>query len=174
MKPVVFLDMDGVLHNRRSQMLARFGWHPRGFYGKTRAVDWECVRRLREVVEDCGLDIVVSSVWRDFGWVTPKDNTVIKALRWAGWQNPPIIDRTTTTYGPRGRQIAQWLQEHPEVPRFVIVDDDSYDIFQKDALARTTFKYGLEDKDARRMRRILASDHGINPFRQVDAAPADG
>ncbi len=42
-----------------------------------------------------------------------------------------FIDRTSYRLsggGRRGDEIAQWLQDHPEVKEYVIVDDETFDM----------------------------------------------
>jgi len=123
---VLFLDVDGVLNNTRSMVLAsQGGLHPAGPLGKMFTVDRHCVRRLRAVVEELDLRIVVSSTWRRH------PRALDTALLWADNWRAPIIGKTATSYDKRGEQIAAWCRENRLGPQdFVIVDDDTYDIDQ--------------------------------------------
>jgi hypothetical protein len=144
---VLFLDMDGVLNNRRAMWRAKFyGEHPEGKMGQVFTVDPLLVAKLRAVVEELDLKIVVSSTWRHHM------RYVFGALAWAGWDKPPIIGRTTTDYGKRGEQIAAWLLQN-DVEAYAILDDDEYDIHQKDRLVKPARRYRWNPERKGRTRR---------------------
>lgn len=118
-KKVLFLDIDGVLNHHRS-------------FSKGVHIDNECVILLDKVLKAVPeLDIVVSSVWRHHG--VEKIQFLLKstgarhAVRRVGnceFQNR-VVDVTGRLNDIRGKEIQQWLDHHPEVERFVILDDDS-------------------------------------------------
>lgn len=113
---VIFLDIDGVLN----------------VYCQTRD-EYGCIfhkpfeDNLRQIIKDTEAKIVISSSWRLSG----------KQAMLETWKHRDlpgeIIDITPNlTYGegfltstPRGKEIQQWLDEHPEVENYVIIDDDA-------------------------------------------------
>jgi len=117
---VLFLDIDGVLNSVRSATV--LGNIPHDVTPKGLALfDMQAVELVRGLCRDGRVKIVLSSTWRlhdDWEAIGP-------AL------GLPIIDRTGRYYeGPtdtcrRGREIQAWLDMHPEVESYAIVDDDS-------------------------------------------------
>lgn len=104
---VIFLDIDGVLNSS----------------SKPESLDPEVIRLLREVVERHRAEIVISSTWRILpSWLGVIRNRIAQA----GWENPPIIDRTPTSpdFRNRGEEIQAWLNDHP-TESFIILDDDT-------------------------------------------------
>lgn len=109
---VLFLDIDGVLNSARSAV--GLGGYPmelsqRGLF------DQVAIGLIRRMCQAGGISICLSSVWRLYN--TPQE--VADGLEL------PVIDRTPKLVGPRGREIAHWLSEHPEVTEYAIVDDDA-------------------------------------------------
>lgn len=134
---VLFLDFDGVLNSHQS---ATF-WH-----NKRDQEKWEnemysswtgtlkeyiahefCpiamsnVEELMRRVPD--LKIVVSSTWR----IGETPDTLRKILSPSKLIGDAIIDVTPSfrERGGRGKEIQYWLDQHPEVTHYVILDDDS-------------------------------------------------
>ena len=53
----------------------------------------------------------------------------------------------------RGAEIAVWLNENPQVDKFLIIDDDIKDIepyFPKENILKTNFKDGFTREDTNR------------------------
>ncbi len=122
---VIFLDYDGVI-NRID---------PPRYHTPTRMVgeimtmaEPELVYRLNLIVDRTGAEIVLSSSWRHFpDWR--------EALKASGVVKP-LLDRTPRRadhrkYGVaedelcRGHAIQDWLDEHPDVTRYAIIDDSA-------------------------------------------------
>lgn len=129
---VIFLDVDGVLnHEGNFNPADNPGPYP---------VDDYCVFLMGKVQLDTEAKIVVSSSWRHH----PDGMDAIRA------KFNDVIDKTghTDLYKyedcPRGVEIKEWLDSHPEVTKYAIVDDDS-DMLpeQKPNFFKTTFKLGL-------------------------------
>ena len=109
---VLFLDIDGVLNSTRT--CTATGGYPHELEHRG-GFDWIAIRLLQRLCDSSGVQIVLSSAWRlhhDF-----KD--VAKAF------DLPIIDRTPSLCGPRGKEIQHWLDAHPDVEVYAIVDDDA-------------------------------------------------
>lgn len=145
---VIFLDIDGVLNNRKSMNDAfNNGIFPTG-NAMMHTVDPDCVDRLKKFVETTGASIVVSSTWRIFM------DEVHRAFKWCKWEDAPIIGRTGK-FGARGLEIDEWLKHNPQVTKYVIFDDDSFDIHQKTKLVKTAHEVGLTDEDCALAQKIL-------------------
>ena len=118
---VIFLDIDGVLVNRKSLMEAS-GIHAKG--------DESCVAALNRIIGETDANIVVSSTWRTFGPMKMKDFL-------HGWGvRARIIDCTPDLSRQegklyiakvRGDEIQAWLDSYTRYPveSFVILDDDT-------------------------------------------------
>jgi hypothetical protein len=77
---------------------------------------------IRKICQKGDVKIVLSSTWRIGDKVYPK---MAQAL------DLPIIDRTSYRLsggGRRGDEIAQWLEDHPDIKEYVIVDDETFDM----------------------------------------------
>ena len=110
---VLFLDIDGVLNSHRT-VVALNGYPHDVSPGGLAQFDMVAVALLRGLCKAGGVQIVLSSTWRlDREWAK-----IGPAL------GLPIIDRTPSMLGPRGNEIACWLDDKP-VERYAILDDDS-------------------------------------------------
>lgn len=110
---VLFLDIDGVLNSHRSAVA--FGGMPFDARAHRHRFDDIAIRLIGGIAQTAGAIIVLSSSWRnDVSWTQ-----IGPAL------GLHIEDRTPSLIGPRGREIAAWLDAHPEVERYAIVDDDA-------------------------------------------------
>lgn len=112
---IIFLDIDGVLNSFRS--CAAFGaypWPDRGWD----FFDNVAIGLLQRVVEKTNASCVLSSSWR-----LGMDSEELNQL--AGRLGVPIIGKTRDTLRTerRGEQIQDWLDGHPGVTHYVIVDD---------------------------------------------------
>jgi hypothetical protein len=110
---VLFLDIDGVLNSTRT--CVAFGGYPMELE-HIGAFDQVAIRLLQRFCDSSGVQIVLSSAWRLYN--TPDEVGSALGL--------PIIDRTPYNNGrARGTEIQDWLDAHPEVEAYAIVDDDS-------------------------------------------------
>lgn len=109
---VIFLDIDGVLNSHRSAVA--FGGYPHHAADHRGKFDEVAVRLIRGIAKAAGAKVVLSSSWR----CDPEWREIGNAL------GIPLLDRTPSMLGPRGKEIAAWLDNHPEVERYAIVDDD--------------------------------------------------
>ena len=123
---VLFLDFDGVLNSSRT--CAAFDGYPFDLERDFSQFDHVAIALIQKVCEKTDCKVVVSSTWR-LG--TPA-KLMIEKLKL------PIIGRTPTTpelglpmSSGRGNEIEAWLETHPEVTTYAIVDDESFDIYQK-------------------------------------------
>jgi len=102
---ILFLDIDGVVN------CATTSQRHRGAIG----IDPYMAHLVRMIVEQTGCQVVLSSSWRHF----PDGRKEVEE------QVCPILDITpTSTSNFRGDEIRAWLNGHPEVERYAIVDDN--------------------------------------------------
>ena len=145
---VIFLDIDGVLNNhaalkRRPQL------------------DSDCVAVLSTLAELIDARIVISSTWRLFHTIEELRETLGKA----GLFDPDrIIDMTPRLLDfhgdicvsqPRGVEIQAWLSAHPDVARFVILDDDADMAHLAPHLVQTSMATGLTRRHLPAVLRVL-------------------
>jgi hypothetical protein len=106
---VLFLDVDGVLNKQDDYKVLRNG--DGHLY-----LNWDMLETLQKIVEDTGCKVVLSSVWR----ILKENQDFIKEhVEIFG-----MTDKITDAYR-RGGQIQRWLNVHPDVEVYAIVDDDS-------------------------------------------------
>ncbi len=122
---VIFLDFDGVITTAGSiaeaYRIRRAGEIP-GTDWTRHQIDKELVGNVRTLQDHLGAKIVISSTWR----ILDELDVLREYLEEKGIDPSTIIDVTPhRNDGSRGREIKDWLDEHPEVTSFKILDDDS-------------------------------------------------
>lgn len=118
---IIFLDIDGVL-NSVDSAIAYHNWLPRGSRQQMEdRLDPVSIGLLKQLCDQTEAKIVISSTWRRGR--TTKD--FIKIFAAYGWHDAPVINRTPVLDTERGYEIQEWLDSHPEVTNYVILDDDS-------------------------------------------------
>lgn len=138
---VLFLDIDGVLNNARTEDKIQTVFGP--FTGlcpilTRRLVDWLTLHP--------DVKVVLSSSWRlDERY----DHVFTKHLNSS---NIFWID-ITPNLGRRGREIASWLAKN-DVERYAILDDIS-DMHPVGKALVQTSRHGLEDKHLRKLEHLL-------------------
>lgn len=123
---VCFLDIDGVLNSTRSLVAIGVGYPGKMERQDDPKLDPIAVSLLMKAHVEFGFKIVLSSTWR-IGYSTEEliEMWQDSMLRYYGWNDFPIIGATSWVHDrPRGEEINLWLDEHPEVEDFIIVDDD--------------------------------------------------
>lgn len=166
---VLFLDIDGVLNSvdwfkRRSKLTAEEEVIiSKEDYLVRRHIDPEAVHRMNLVAEKTGCKFVLSSTWRLLSGV----DMTSKVLKRAG-ATFELLDMTPEcarmdTFsnglfdeGERGAEIYEWLQAHPGVESFVIVDDASDMGALRDRLVRTNNEVGLQYSDVQKILAMLS------------------
>jgi hypothetical protein len=147
---VIFLDFDGVIttaesiseafSNKRNGIIIGKDW-------MKHQIDTNLATNVRLLQEHLGAKIVISSTWR----IVDDIDTLRTWLHERGGIDPKtIIDITPhRNDGSRGREIKDWLDAHPEVTSFKILDDDSdvLDVpeFKKDWI-HTSFSEGFSNR----------------------------
>jgi len=153
----LFLDFDGVLN---SHIYLYSDARPKDmeFLGNEHLMlDPKAVLRLNRILATTGAKVVISSSWRH-GWPIERLREILAARGFVG----DVIGVTADLFveegasRERGDEIAHWVDTHPGVERFVILDDDS-DMHGVEAyFIKTTFKHGLQDEHVEEaIRRLL-------------------
>lgn len=135
---VLFLDIDGVCNSRAYLYRLRAkNKNATLWYG----IDPEAAKLVKRIVKETGCKVVLSSTWRMYadGRAQVKRDVCYfidctKDLQ-AGAKRGHV---------PRGEEVAEWLQRHPGVKQYAILDDDS-DFLPNQWLFKTTFKDGLTE-----------------------------
>ena len=144
---VLFLDIDGVLDSVRSAVA--LDKYPHNLSRRSlKKFDWVAIGLVRKLCAECNVEIVLSSVWRH-GFSC---EDMSKAL-----QLPIKYKTGTTRAGVRGVEIQEWLNSHPEVENYAIVDDDS-DMLgtQKPHFVQTSFEDGLSYNNYLQLKKIFS------------------
>lgn len=157
MRPILFLDIDGVLVNARS-LRERSGRHS--------VADSNCVAQLNRVTNVTGAALVLSSSWRFCG--LEEIRLILQHWGVTGEliSMTPDLTRKSGELGlyagvPRGREIQEWLNDHAhDGCTFAIVDDDADMEHLTPRLVRCEFAAGLTDGDADRLIMMLAHKIG--------------
>ena len=152
---VIFCDVDGVLNNAETKAKS-----PSGYTG----VSDELIQRLKRIVSETGAVIVLSSDWRlvKADPVHGKDyRYLVRRLRFVGHLR--IEDHTDDiAWRYRGLEIRQYVDRHPQVTEFVVLDDLPFSDFPRHGLlghlVLTDRKKGLTDSDVERAIRILKGE----------------
>jgi hypothetical protein len=126
---ILFLDCDGVLNDSNDMMVTG---DIRPYY----VLNYKKIGHLHHIISKTDCKIVVSSSWRIM-----KDGieTLIR-------HDIPVFDKTDSLSGPRGNEIQAWLDCHPDVTNYTILDDDSdMLIHQRPHFVQTDSSVGLNE-----------------------------
>lgn len=153
-RPVLFLDVDGVLNGHDYDQIAL-----------SCTLRRSCVLELNRVIEATNCQIVLSSSWRymvlggaitlaGFAYLL-RTHGVTAAIRIVGHTDGDAEHRIKDE---RSAQIKAWLARHPEITRYAVVDDmpEENDAFEGLPLVRTQHRDGLTADDANKLIRLLA------------------
>lgn len=116
MKFVIFLDVDGVLNSRTTVQRS-----PEGYKG----IDDARVEILANAIKKYGsADIVLSSDWK---MMKPNDEDFCYLVSKLGKYGLKLAGKTIDCGYKRGAEIQNYIEEHPEIEEFVILDDNKFD-----------------------------------------------
>lgn len=136
---VIFLDFDGVLNSSASFLMEsrkRKKWkekHPdlhsddSPYMPTNQTFSEVCASNFQYVLDKCpDAKIVFSTTWRNLysmDWLKEQ-------LESYGIDSSRVIDKTPNilrgfSSAPRGQEICEWLDAHPEVTHYAIIDDNS-------------------------------------------------
>lgn len=134
---VIFLDIDGVLNNKETMQ------RHRGFIG----IDPYLVAIFNRIILATDAKIVLSSTWR-------LEKVFQDEVRKQVWDFIDITPRLPNE--KRGTEVKVWLDKHPEVERYAILDDDR-DFLEGQPLFKTTWDEGLTEEIAKQVIEYLNS-----------------
>lgn len=122
---VIFLDIDGVLN----------WYHSKSHCGLYLGIDTIRIKRLAKIVEATGAAIVLTTTWKDFyeiGAYKQSNRTGIYMNNKFRKTGLKIYDSAMDVAGwaKRGAAIKTWLDNHPEVKEFVILDDEIFNDYE--------------------------------------------
>lgn len=144
----IFLDIDGVLNNQETFRNIESGCTTLKEV-ELKSLDDDLVKKFQRILKSTpDVKVVLSSSWRG-------SNESIKSIEEKVCE---LYDITPDIYDAlRGEEIQRWLDRHPEVTRYAILDDDD-DMLESQLpnFFKTNFDTGLTDEIA---------DHVIKHFR---------
>ena len=129
-RPVIFLDVDGVLANARSALVTYEEGDETLFFdpsGAAPPLERRCVEELRRVIEATGAAIVISSTWR---LELDMRRFLMRALAVGGIDVEAVVAGDTPEVavvdGGRGAEVCAWLAEHPITAEGCVILDDGH------------------------------------------------
>lgn len=152
---VLFLDVDGVLVPMRAYVYAKPRKGVDG--GVFRKFDPVAVATILDILERSDAKIVLSS---SRGRVDPARALADFAANGVGreWFHEDAITPRWPDHADRGIEIRAWLEKHPEVTTYAVLDDDHVDI---DCLVQVKGTDGLLYEHADQLEELLdARDRG--------------
>jgi hypothetical protein len=139
---VLFLDCDGVINHLDSMCYTCEGG---GIY----KADRRKVQMIQEMIEETGCKVVLCSSWRNMHGGYEYVNYYLQI---------PLIGQTPGPHADmlRGHDVQEWLDKHPEVENYAILDDETdYLPHQLPHLVVPDPEYGLSETMAYRATHIL-------------------
>ena len=151
---IIFLDIDGVLN---SKIYYKYLYNPEN--GSSR-LDPYCVVLVRRLIEEFSLKVVITSTWRN-----GSESRLNKELKNHGLFDLLHEDAYTPIVRPanRGKEIDLWLQNHPEVKDYIILDDNENLLeHQQSRFVKTSTHFGLVHERYNHARNLLISFNGLS------------
>ena len=139
---VIFLDFDGVLNSAKSPVDS-------GTDGLV--IESGKMELLKQIVDATGAEIVLSTSWREYWSADPGKcgSTGARIRQIFDAHGLRILDKTPVLHTRREQEIVSWLEAHPEVREFVVLDDRLMgDERLKGHIIKTSFYFGgLDETD---------------------------
>ena len=149
---VIFLDFDGVLNSEASFRFEQRRKSPR-IQDKLSEVACSNLQYILE--QDSDVKLVISSDWRKYHSLVELDNI----LHSYGVQGARIIGFTPAKMSSsRSSEIRMFLDDHPNITKFVVIDDDDSVLSIQDPRGHiflTDSSDGLLFKQARQIAKIF-------------------
>ena len=192
---VIFLDIDGVCNSEAYVRKLEERHRQLGHADPTRPkrdttcdcfklyhqIDRAAVARLNRLVEVTDAKIVISSSWRklfdppELHRILTEHGLVAEII--GETPDGPNDPEMLATFGHldrifRGHEIDLWLRKHPEVVRFVILDDGSDMEMHKNRLVQTDCQEGLLDEHVDLAIRMMSWEGTTVPFPMDEMEPS--
>jgi hypothetical protein len=160
----IFLDVDGVLNNDNTTTYTEANYFV--------FVDDYLVERVKNIIDETDAIVVLSSDWRDGfenEFIKPELDELIHKLKEYEielYGYTPILTFDNMTDDemdkyecfnciPRGVEIQKYLDEHPEIEEFVILDDRRDMKPNMAHLVNTNYHFGLTEQDVEKAIDVL-------------------
>lgn len=142
----IFLDVDGVLNNDFTQTRTSSG---------ADFVDDFLIERLVRLINETNAIVIMSSSWRYGRTCKTHHQDFVELLAKLKEHGVNVVDYTPTlNTAHKSIEIKQYLSEHPEIDKFIILDDDEMELFPKEHI-QTINRYGLTDENVDEAIKIL-------------------
>ena len=105
---VIFLDVDGVLNDWDTSALSKYLWYKKS-----------CIEQLQLLVKNTGAKIVVSSTWKYSDELLSKLKNVLE-------EYGMFVHDVTPDLDDKPPEIRAYLEAHPEIEKYVVLDDDDF------------------------------------------------
>lgn len=116
MKCAVFLDVDGVLNTRNTVERTPDGYH---------GIDDARAEILAEAIKKYGnTELILTSDWKEMKPEADDFRYLVSKLK---KQGVFLSGKTMEHFNKRGEGVLKYLEEHPEIEEFVILDDQEFD-----------------------------------------------
>lgn len=147
---IIFLDFDGVLNSAKYlQSHEEFGL----------VIDPARMVLLKKIADATGARIVLSTSWREHWWKNAAECNSTGALinDIFSEYGLEILDKTPSLRAAREAEIKSWLDAHPEVTNYVVLDDRLMRApFLEGHFVKTSYHFdGLDETDAQKAIEIL-------------------
>jgi hypothetical protein len=147
---VIFLDFDGVLNSAKYLL---------GHEGYGVVIDPTRMCLLKQIIDATDAKIVLSTSWREH-WekdLAKCDSTGALINSIFSKHGLQIWDKTPQLRTKRETQIKSWLDRHPEVKNFVVLDDSllSADYLNGHFIKTSNYFDGLDETDVQKAMDIL-------------------
>lgn len=144
---ILFLDIDGVLN---SKIYYKYIYKPEEGHSR---FDPYCVVLIKRLVEEFLLKIVITSTWRNGiaeRLMNELEESKLIPYLHEDWHTP--ILRPVN----RGREIQLWLDEHPEIIDYIIIDDNENLLeYQLNKFVKTDSYAGMAQMQYQQARNLL-------------------
>lgn len=119
---VIFLDIDGVLNsNEYFEEIKNLEKK-----GIEKQIDIKKIKLLKKAVDETGAKVVLSSSWRYTRKAQDLKGLLLKYDIYA--DSTPLINNI------RGLEIKEWLSEHQDVEKYVILDDEIFESYDDELM----------------------------------------
>lgn len=150
---VVFLDFDGVLNSEKYVRDC-------GRYGVI--IDPSRMALLKQIVDATEAKIVLSTSWREH-WSNLTENcdeTGILINKIFKGHDLEIFDKIPKCFSKREQEIEMWLEEHPDIENYVVLDDMFLhaDYLKGHCIKTSNYREGLDKDDVQKAIEILKGE----------------
>ena len=153
---IIFLDIDGALNCNDTFKKIYYKWKETGI--RDSYLDDDMFKRLKNVVDETGAKIVLTSTWRndfdlDLNAIRENGKSLVDKLNEYGLT---IYDRFKKDIWSIGEEMTEYLSNN-DIESFVIIDDATYDEFGFKDFQVTTrfFEDGFNDNLKEKAIKIL-------------------